>query len=156
MEGLLVHSDGECAVILVVYADHSSLGEQRWREREEGERRGGSQSETRHTPLSISYLLDTYLKSQKALFILLALTISTTLSSFQSDLFSITHASECTLLERGRATETEEEEEEEGQHRRREAEKGGEKKTLGTNSFQSTERKEPQRKGLLLSWDMSS
>lgn len=32
MESLLVHSDGECAVILVIYADHSSLGEQRWKE----------------------------------------------------------------------------------------------------------------------------
>lgn len=31
MESLLVHSDGECAVILVIYADHSSLGEQRWK-----------------------------------------------------------------------------------------------------------------------------
>lgn len=38
MESLLVHSDGECAVILIIYADHSSLGEQRWggRERDEG------------------------------------------------------------------------------------------------------------------------
>lgn len=29
MESLLVHSDGECAVVLVIYADHSSLGKQR-------------------------------------------------------------------------------------------------------------------------------
>lgn len=41
-------------------------------------------------------------------------------------------------------------EEEVGQQRRREAEKGGEKQTLGTNSYQSTERKELQRKDLLL------
>lgn len=40
--------------------------------------------------------------------------------------------------------------EEVGQQRRREAEKGGEKQTLGTNSYQSTERKELQRKDLLL------
>lgn len=26
VESLLVHSDGECAVVLVIYADHSSLG----------------------------------------------------------------------------------------------------------------------------------
>lgn len=47
-------------------------------------------------------------------------------------------------------------EEEEGKQRRREAEKGGEKKTLETSSYQPTEKKEPQRNGLLLSWDMSS
>lgn len=58
MESLLVHSDGECAVILVIYADHSSLGEQRWRERGKRERErgkrgrdGGSQSEKHVTPL---------------------------------------------------------------------------------------------------------
>lgn len=49
-----------------------------------------------------------------------------------------------------------EEEEEVGQQRRREAEKGGENQTLGTYSYQSTDRKELQRKGLLLSWDLSS
>ncbi len=36
MESLLVHSDGECAVVLVIDADHSSLGKQE----REGEGRG--------------------------------------------------------------------------------------------------------------------
>lgn len=47
MESLLVHSDCECAVVLVINADHSSLGKQRG---------GGGQSDTRprHTPLSMS------------------------------------------------------------------------------------------------------
>lgn len=31
MESLLVHSDGECAVVLVIDADHSSLGKQKER-----------------------------------------------------------------------------------------------------------------------------
>lgn len=47
-------------------------------------------------------------------------------------------------------------EEEEGKQRRREEEKGGEKLTLGTSRYQPTGGKEPQRNGLLLSWDMSS
>lgn len=29
MESLLVHSDGECAVVLVIYANHSPLGKHR-------------------------------------------------------------------------------------------------------------------------------
>lgn len=29
MESLLVHSDGECAVVLVIYANHSSLSKHR-------------------------------------------------------------------------------------------------------------------------------
>ena len=53
MESLLVHSDGECAVVLVIYADYSSLG--REREREKGG--GQSESKTRHTPESISILM---------------------------------------------------------------------------------------------------
>lgn len=65
MESLLVHGDGECAVILVIDADHSSLGG-REREREKGEREGerGGQSDrdTRHTPFSFSYPLPTYLQ----------------------------------------------------------------------------------------------
>lgn len=68
MESLLVHSDGECAVILVIYADHSSLGEQRWKEGGVRETWGQSVRETRHTPLSIPYPLHTYLQSQQALF----------------------------------------------------------------------------------------
>lgn len=59
MESLLVHSDGECAVILIIYADHSSLGEQRWRERDEGERERDGDNQ-RNTPPSISNL-PTYL-----------------------------------------------------------------------------------------------
>lgn len=44
MESLLVHSDGECAVVFVIYANHSSLDKKRPRV-------------TRHTPLSISTLM---------------------------------------------------------------------------------------------------
>lgn len=33
MKGLLVHSDSECAVVLVINADHSTLSKQRERER---------------------------------------------------------------------------------------------------------------------------
>lgn len=56
MESLLVHSDGECAVILVIYADHSSLGERRRREREGRGRDGGSQSE-KHVTVLFQWLI---------------------------------------------------------------------------------------------------
>lgn len=60
MESLLVHSDGECAVILVIDADHSSLGEQRWRERGEGrgrERERETGQSEKHVTLLSTFLI---------------------------------------------------------------------------------------------------
>lgn len=57
MESLLVHSDGECAVILVIDADHSSLGEQRWREREEGGREREKGQSEKHVTLFSTFLI---------------------------------------------------------------------------------------------------
>lgn len=50
MESLLVHSDGECAVVLIIDANHSSLGGQGERGTEGREWKSQSVSGTHHPP----------------------------------------------------------------------------------------------------------
>lgn len=60
MKSLLVHSDGECAVVLVINSNHSPLDKWSDLERDtEKEREGEKEAEVRHVtlPLSISTVM---------------------------------------------------------------------------------------------------
>lgn len=67
MESLLVYSDGESAVVLVINADHSPLG--KWRKRQ-------SESGTRHFPLSIPVLMSSTCPSSLQLALICKLTFT--------------------------------------------------------------------------------
>lgn len=132
MESLLVHSDCECAVVLVIYADHSSLANREVRERErERAREGQSDRETRHTPLSISILMPSRCSYSPliALFCTLSLAVS----------YTRTHTHTYTWVQPFGKWKRKLW----GGKRWRKAVKGGKKQTLGTNRRKRTAEKRP-------------
>lgn len=123
MESLLVHSDGECAVVLVIDADHSSLGKQKERrgERENGKSRQSDRDTSystfhfdlralnmsptgSHLLINPSHSQQLTLFSSKAQFPVASSSFSskTKINHRLSLSLSQTHKNECSLLEHGR------------------------------------------------------